>query len=186
MRKIETAEEKERKERKRQIVLSSILIFILIASIAGYATFSNTGDDETDKRSYNGLDFTYNNGFWETTIGSKSLAFYNLPYDLNDINISINKSITDYANSPVYLVGAYPSTIAYNLNGIVLRMQNACLENETCEGTDLPIKDCSDNLIIFLEGDDSQIYQQENCIFLEGDLQKTSDRLIYKLLGISI
>lgn len=184
MRKIETVEEKERKEKKRQMILGIILILVLTMSIAGYATFSKT-DDEIERRSYNGLDFTYDNGFWKTAVSEKNLAFYNLPYDLSEINISINKTISDFLDKPLYIVGYYPNTLSYNFGGIVLRMQNACLENKSCINSELPIKNCSgNNILVFSENNESRIYQEEDCIFLGGDLQKTSDKLIYNLLGI--
>lgn len=185
MRKIETLEQKERKEKKKQRVLGGILILVLTMSIAGYAAFSGTDQNSNGKRTYNGLDFVYDNGFWRTSINEKNLVFYNLPYDLNEINISLNASIDDYYNKPLYLVGAYPSMIAYDLNGLVLRMQGACVPGVDCLDENLPVKNCSeDNVLIFIEGNESRIYQNENCVYLEGDLQKTSDKYIYNLLNI--
>jgi len=187
MRKIESVESKEKKDKKRQQVLSVTLIVILTISVAGYAAFSGTGDKKNEERIYNGLSFNYENGFWKTDINEKLLVFSKLPYDLEEVSIEMNISYLDYIDKPLYLVGQYPSTITYNLQGIPLRMQNACINNFTCLDETLPIKNCSnDNMIVFSESNTSKIYQEENCVFLEGNLNDVSDKFIYNLLGIEL
>ena len=187
MRKVESVEKREKKEKKRQQLLSGILIFVLLFSIAGYAAFSGTNKEKDNQRIYNGLSFNLENGFWKTMINEKELVFFSLPYDLGNISIEMDRIFSDYSEKPLYFVGSYPSTIPYNLDGIPIRMQNACIENHSCLDATLPIKNCSeDNLLIFIEGNDSTIYQKENCIYLEGDLMKVSDKFIYNLLGIEL
>ena len=187
MRQIESAEKKEKKEKKKQQILSGILIFVLVFSIAGYATFSGTSKEKDNQRTYNGLSFNLENGFWKTTINEKELVFFNLPYDLENISIKMDKIFSDYNEKPLYFVGNYPSTIPYNLDGIPIRMQNACVDNHSCLDNSLPIKNCSeDNILIFIESNESKIYQEENCIYLEGDLMEVSDKFIYNLLGIEL
>ena len=51
------------------------------------------------------------------------------------------------------------------LGPFVSRIQEACYG--PCE-EDLPEKSCEDNLIVVKESEESKIYQEENCIFIEG------------------
>ncbi len=53
-----------------------------------------------------------------------------------------------------------------------------------CKG-DLPIKDCSQNLIIFETGNETRVYSEGNCVFIVGDVLKGSDAFLYKILGIN-
>lgn len=186
MKKIESAKEREKRERKKQQILSGVIIFVLLLSIAGYATFSNINENKREIRNYNGFELYEDNGLWKTELNGEEFKFYNLPTDLV-FSTEINVTLADIQGEPIYFVGSYPSTIIDNLRVIVLRMQGACIENWICLNENYPIKNCSeDNILIFAESEESKIYQEENCIYLEGNLNEVSDKFIYKLLGIEV
>ena len=73
------------------------------------------------------------------------------------------------------------SGITNNLGRYASRIQEACYGE--CE-RDFPEKDCSENLIVFKEMEERKIYQEEKCIFIEGDLLSV-DAFLYKIMGFS-
>src|SRR3989344_1756426 len=69
--------------------------------------------------------------------------------------------------------------IASTLGIYSQRIQLVCYGS--CE-QDLPEKDCSEEIIVFKDSQENKVYQEENCIFIEGDI-KAVDAFLYKILG---
>ena len=179
----------EKRKKRNQMILGGFLVLIIGLSTFGYSL--NMQNKETvNKAVYNGLEFVEDNGFWKTFLGNLNLVFRYNPKQLE--GFIYDKELADlisYSNEPLYL--NYEDNeagleIYNNLNQIAERMQGACLNEENCEG-DLPIKNCSSNIIIIKEANSSSIKQQENCIFIEGkreDLTKLTDEYLFRLFGI--
>jgi len=182
MRKIISKEDKEKKDKKNQLIIGSILMFILIFGTIGYAFNRDSNNGNNQNIEYNGIEFIKNNGKWYFELNK----VYSTTYNPEEINISFNieKKLNDYKNKPLYLVGGNDEAryeLLSNLNGIYSRYQDACLED--CE-EDFPIKNCSDNIIIFQKGD-NKIYQEDNCVFIQGDEIKSADAFLFKILDIT-
>ena len=97
--------------------------------------------------------------------------------------------LNNYAGKPLYIsskdAGA-TSEIASNLKQIALRMQPACFNESDC-GQDIPSKTCEDNFIIIEEKNQTNIIQEENCVFIQGpqeNLTQISDEFLFNILGI--
>ena len=196
MKKIITQEQKEKKNKRNQIILGGILIFLMVVSTAGFSlinsgSYNNQGS--TEEYEYNGVKFTQNTGYWSFQVnGNNFLTVYN-PGETDGINITNSLSLDNYIGKPLYFdsnSSEAVSEIAQNLNGLVLRAQNACINSEECV-SDYPIKSCSaDNIIVVREpkdGEDERIYQQQNCIFIiaSNDNQiKYGDRLLFEIIGV--
>ncbi|MGC9309157.1 MAG: hypothetical protein ACP5D2_00490 [Candidatus Nanoarchaeia archaeon] len=180
MRKIETAEEKDRKQKKKQTLIGGVMVLLLIMSTAGYAILSGTGNAETNIVEYNGFKFKSSGGYW--ILQSKQLAFQYLPQEVENVSIDGQFNLQQYNNKPLYFVNNNPASqeIIYNLQGVYLRWQEACLN----ECDNLPIKNCSSNLIIFKESEETRVYKDENCVYITGNYIKATDAFIYKLLDI--
>ena len=97
-----------------------------------------------------------------------------------------------YKNKPLYIFSEDSEAeleIYRNLfyqNQIVQRFQEACPEGEKCE-KNIPTKTCDDNFIIIKENEKSEIIQEKNCVFIRGEvgnLTKSSDEFLFKILGI--
>lgn len=189
MRKIETQEEKERKEKRKQTFLAVALTLILIGSTAGYAFFTREREGENLKVKIYGRDFFFQNNYWLTNYASRTLYFHNLPNETKNIE-SDELFNWNYQGQAIYFVNTQPAaqTILINLGEHFSRYQEACFEEDSeipCnEEKNLPLKNCSDFLIIFKESEKTKVKKQENCIFLEGDFEKATDKFIYKLLKI--
>ena len=65
-------------------------------------------------------------------------------------------------------------------------MQGACPENVTC-AEDIPTKTCEERFIIIQESNETNIIQNESCVFITGkkeDLVKITDEFLYKAIGL--
>jgi len=184
MKEIQTAEKRRKKESRNKLIVGLILIALMVFSTVGYALYYRS-DEEQETEKYNGLSFV-KNGFWQTNIYENKFSFSFHPKETENVEVNINKRLSDYANKPLYFVNnnAGLQEIARNLEKFVLRMQMACYES--CE-EELPIKNCTDNLIIFEESVKVEISEKDNCVFIkapDSEIVRVSDAFVYRLLGI--
>jgi len=188
MRSIESKKDQEKKQKKNQIIIGGILIFIMLGSTFGIIVNSFGENSNVEKVNYNGYEFSYENDFWVTEIGDYEFIFKYNPTQVERIDTELHY-LNDYYSSPVYISSEdYVSEVEIyrNMGDIVERFQGACLNETGCE-EDWPIKDCSNNFIIIKITNESQIYQQENCVFIEGseeNLTKLTDEFLFKIMGI--
>ena len=186
MRKIETKEIIEKKQKKKQLILGIILISLLTLSTAGYSIMNNKSQGNSIVQD-NGIKFYQQNGFWIAETADQKFVFQNLPSEVDDISIETNMTLGSYYGSVVYFnqISDGAIEILTNINDFILRYQEACVKNETCEG-DLPTKNCDDNLIIFVDNpEETKVYQEGNCIYISGDQSCGADAFLYKILGIN-
>ncbi|MFA5485341.1 MAG: hypothetical protein WC260_03800 [Candidatus Pacearchaeota archaeon] len=186
MRKIKTKQQLDKEQKKKQIMLSVLLIALLGFSTIGYAFFSST-EDKQQTHNYKNLKFIQQNELWYTQINNDYYIFEYLPNQIADIIINTTMKIQNIENKPLYIVN--PQDISYiltsNLQNHVLRFQEACINLEECN-ENIPLKDCSiDNIIIIKSSSEkTQVIQDQNCIYLEGDISKTSNKFLYSLFNI--
>jgi hypothetical protein len=183
--------EKERKSKERfnQLLVGLVLIFLMILSTLGYALTGNQEESSSsEKVIYNGLEFVNQNEYWTITINDIPFGFKYNPEEIESTKTNLN-DISSYYSQPLYIESddtLSTSEIYVNLNQIVQRMQNACLDEENCEG-DLPVKDCTSNFIIIEEKEMASIVQNQSCVFIRGpkeNLTMMTDQFLFKLLGI--
>ncbi len=188
IRNIESKKEIEKKQRKNRIIIGGILIFIMLGSTFGIIVDSFGSNSEVEKTEYNGYKFVYENGFWTTTIGNYKFIFKYNPTQVEKIDSKL-RDLNSYSAVPVYINSEdYISEVEIyrNLGNIVGRFQGACLEERGCE-ENWPIKDCSSNFIIIRKANESNIYQDENCVFIEGkegNLTQLTDEFLFKIIGV--
>jgi hypothetical protein len=192
MRKIVSKEERAKRDRRNQLIIGGILILVMVGSVLGYAFGREQDSTDTEKIIYNGLEFTKTGNLWDVDTGTYQLSFLYNPEETEKINSALNP-LSRYSNQPLYISSENSEAeveIYRNLfyqNQIVQRVQNACFEGEKCEDETFPIKNCTDNLIIIKESNNTGIKQQNNCVFIEGsgkNLTKLSDSFLFKLTGI--
>ena len=187
MRKIISKKEQERKAKKNQWIVGIILVFIMFFSVVGYA-FVGRDKEENEKVIYNEFEFVEQNGFWHTQIGNFEFVFSYNPNEIIEQKNELNY-VNDYYDKPLYISSEdykASSEIYNNLNRFVLRMQNACTEEQECE-ENLPVKTCEDNFIIIKKSNETRLSQEENCVFIEApeeELPKLTDEFLFQILGI--
>jgi len=179
MRKIGTQHEIEEKRRRNTIVISSALLVILFGSIVGYGFLSNPGSEDSGSEG----DIQNVGDYWIVNVGEQRFYFLSSPEEARIVPYYAQANINDYVGSPLYIASeneGIAHEIASSLGRFAERVQPACYGK--CEGN-LPEKDCSENLIVWKEAEISTIYQEGNCVFIEGDMVAV-DAFLYRILGI--
>ena len=179
---------KEKKDRTAQWVVGILLAFVMLGSIFGIVVDSITSTNtQPEKITYKGQEFLKIDNRYHLSFEDIQFSFINNPNNLTNTEVNITKTISNYIEKPLYLNSKDQASITeiyLNLERFTQRIQLACVDEEDCEGN-LPIKNCEDNLIIIKESQENKIYQEENCIFIEGqELSKLTDQLILKLIGL--
>jgi hypothetical protein len=191
LKKIQTAEEKERKEKRTRTLMAILVTVILGASTAAYALMDT---QSSEKKSYNGFTFTMTQNGWQ----AKKMNFFTkyLPQDVENITIpSFNLS---YFSGNIYLVaiGSQEMSAATELLR-TLQIEKVILsctakDENTAFCSDLPIKSCDDarsgnNVIIFESANETSVAYNNYCLTVKGEsenLVKASDRIIFSLYNI--
>ena len=188
MQPIITQEHKGKKEKRNRIIIGIILVGVMLLSTAGYAFFGGEKSN-VEKLDYKGIKFSLgDDGLWHFLIQEQEFATTNNPKETENISSNINLKINDYSQKVLYFSQDSDNQglqeIARNIERFTTRMWKACLDN--CS-EDLPIKNCSENIIIIRESSESLIKQEENCVYIlfnENDAIRASDAFIFKILGI--
>lgn len=192
MRKLTNPKIKDKKQKRNQLILGIFLVLTITLS-----TFAIVIDSLQSKTSgpikYNGFKFEPSNGYWLTSAGQYQFIFRFNPLETKNFsssfdNLTLNL-VKDYVEKPLYIHSqdSYASQEIYqNLKYFVERYQPACFEEKNCP-QDLPIKDCTNNFIIYKISNTTSITQQQNCVFIEGkqeDLVYLTDEFLFRILGI--
>lgn len=191
MRKIQTAQEIERKKKRNNLILAIIMILLIGVSSLGYAIMSREDKTNIDNTAvYGGLKFEKSNtGYWVTEINAKIFYFNFLPQELENVSIIGNYSFENYYQQPAYIINLNPAVngLMYALQDISLRVQEACIEGQTCLNPDLPVKTCEENLIVFRNANINvtKITKDKNCVFIDGNFFEGTDKLVYRMLNIA-
>ncbi|MFH0808489.1 MAG: hypothetical protein V1888_02635 [archaeon] len=186
MRKIKTMEDIERIRRRNNLIMGVIMIGLMVFASLGYSLMSADGES-TSKISELGFDFVRSDGLWKVAIGEEIFGFQYLPSEVSDVDVNLSIELSEYSGQVLYFANPSEgaSELLNNIERYILRYQEACLdsENESCEG-DLPIKNCSSNLIVFEFGNDTKVYDNESCVYVVGDSVRGVDAFLYEVLDI--
>ena len=189
MKRLKAKSSESKKQRKNQIIIGSILIFVMFGSVFGVIVGSFGADKEnSNKVEYNGLEFIKQSNYWILEIGDFNFIFKYNPNEVQEIETEV-KFLNNYNGKPLYISSensGATSELVSNLNQIALRMQNACLNETNCE-EDRPTKTCEDNFIIIKENNFTNIIQEDNCVFIQGpqeNLTMISDEFLFHILGV--
>src|SRR3989344_5592439 len=105
MRKIITPEEKEKSRKRNSSIIGVFLLFLLIASTAGYALLYN-GDSSNDvqqDQQQTGQGLNFNGQTFYLTSSENSVK---------NINVNITKNFQDYAGRPLYIASDNNAVLA--------------------------------------------------------------------------
>lgn len=175
MRKIGSQKESDAKKKKLTAVIGAFFLAILILGTVGYA-------------------FIYSPSFYSNTpaqnnivdpraveFEGQSFVFANTPEEVSDVSVNVEKSLDDFLGLSFY-VDIKDAAAAQEVMGFLTpyigRAQQAC--QGPCE-QDLPEKTCEDNILIFSNEPEPKVYQEDNCVFIEGGLEG-ADAFIYHLM----
>jgi len=193
IKRIETKKDQIKKEKRLQLILAAILILVLFGSVFGIVVNSFGGSNFPTKIvTYNNYDFSVENGYYTIELGISKFYFSNNPNDVESLEkqVALSREVSSYTNKEVYvLTGDYSSysEIVQNFNQHALRIQQACKLDEECVDKTLPLKTCENNLIIIKEAPENKIYEEKNCVYIEGkkeELLKLTDEFLLHEIGI--
>ena len=189
IRRFETQAEIEAKKKRRIKIMAFALLFLMLASSAGYAVsqidFSGSSEENLDQTEQTNPD-----QFVNQNVG--------YPIDYNGQRVFLKNPQDQVSEIPVFLTDLKPENyggetlyidsdsqellqeISYTLGQFSARVQQACYGD--CE-ENLPEKDCTSNLIVFRSSEtESKVEQRDKCVFIDGNL-KSVDAFLYKLFG---
>ena len=188
VRRIETREDQERKDRRNKIIIGVVLAVVMLLSTLGYSLMSGEKTSSgVEKASYNGLDFYKQGEFWQTTISGNNFYFSYLPNETRKLNLA--RTLTDYNGKTLYFtdMGTGMEEVARNIGNFVTRIQRACLDYENCT-ENIPVKNCSNNILIIKEKETAgnPIVSEDNCVFIfSNDTVKDADAFLYRIFGVN-
>ncbi|MCR4327159.1 MAG: hypothetical protein NUV46_01090 [Nanoarchaeota archaeon] len=192
IKRIQTHKDKTKKDKRNQLILAGVLIVVMFGSVFGIVVNSFGGGVEGSTITYNGFIFLNENGFYSTQVGNYRYYFSNNPKDIGSLqsNVFLEKSLPDYFQESVYISSQdYNSfsEIEGNLYQYALKIEEACKEGDVCYNELLPKKTCLDNMIIIKVAEENRIYEESNCVYIEGkekDLLKMTDKFLFNIIGI--
>ena len=183
------------------MIVGIILVFVMFGSVFGVIVNSFGQDKDKKDVEYNGIEFVEQNGFWFASRGNFNFVFRNNPEQVEEIDSELNY-FNSYEGKPLYVYSEDDEAeveILRNFfyeNQIVQRVQPACLNesadifNKTSEcDADFPVKNCENNFIIIREDNNTEIVQNKNCVFIQGqkeNLTKTTDEFLFNVFGIRV
>ena len=158
MRKIQSPEETAKKKKRNNMIIGLFMLAVLVLGTVGYG-FSGFSDSA------------------QNTEDSQENQEPNLRNSLDSVKtipVTLNKTPNDFIGKTLYI--ASENQEATNEIASTLGIYSQRIEQ------DLPEKDCSEEIIVFKDSPENKVYQEENCIFIEGDI-KAVDAFLYKILG---
>lgn len=181
IRKIQSAEEIEKRNKRRTRILTVLMLVLLLGSTAGYSFFSGTKDSSS---SDSGIQQVGNQ--WVVNSNGDQFAFSSSPDSAKSVKISsLVYDISNYYQKPLY-ISSNSSAVTYEisttLGKFASRVQEACYGNCTL---DLPEKNCTtDLLVVYRESEvDNRVYQEDNCVFINGNITSV-DAFLYKVMKL--
>ncbi|HLC54765.1 MAG TPA: hypothetical protein VJK07_04040 [Candidatus Nanoarchaeia archaeon] len=179
MKAIQTAEQRESSRKRRTQVMGIVLVVLMLGSTIGYAFslfFSSTSPDTAAPQILPPTN-------QPITINHNGLSFQLLSVqdDIAGIPVNITVRISDYVNFPVFIAAEEVSAnqeLTAVIGRYASRIQQACYG--PCAQQDLPEKECDENLIVVNASTSNSIFQQERCIFIQGDIRAV-DAFLYNL-----
>jgi hypothetical protein len=170
MRKIISEAEILRKQKRNNILISIFLLLMLLGGTLGFAISFVDSENAEEIDNFEGIILN----------GQKILLQYSKS-DVENISVQINKKSSDYYGKTVYVDSENvlsKTEIFKIMSNIAGKVSEACYLE--CD-EDLPEKNCDDEMIIFELSEERKVYQEQNCIFIKGDI-KTVDAFLYKLV----
>jgi hypothetical protein len=186
MRRLGSEKEIERKKKRNTLIISIIMLGILVAGTAAYGFISSpTQPDPTTNLPEEG-ELQYLGNRWVVTHLGRQFSFVNSPESetVQEIPVDITISLQDYLSKSIYIDAENPSVlqeVGSALQGYASRIQEGC--HESCPERDVPEKTCDDYLIVWTDATEKKVYQEQNCVFIEGDMEAV-DAFLFEMIGI--
>lgn len=179
MRRLETKEEQEKGQKRRSRMFGMFMLLIMVLSTVGYAFVTFQENRSSTNSADSQLQEQDANSRWILDYQGQKLSLSSSKESVKNISVASFLTINNYIGNPVYIDYGNNSAVLYelslNLGNYADRVIPACYGK--CE-LNLPEKNCTDYLIVYNQSNKNRVYQQENCVFIEGDI-RAADAFIY-------
>lgn len=173
----------------KRILLPLFICFIMITSILGYMSSTNS-----EKVNYGDYKFIKFNNGWSTYVNNQKIILnsnpielenYTIKIDLGDLNSAQKIYLSINPKDNLFLGGLESNIFPYLRPKVII----SCYEdNEEC--INLPLKDCKDankdiKIILVKKDKNSKFYYKDNCLVMQGnkeEVTKMIDGLVLELL----
>lgn len=190
MKALESAEVRELKREKTRKLLAYFMLAILVLSSVGFAFYyaaANGAVQENANQEIQPITESsqiYQIGDrWAVPFSGQVFYLQKSPEQTSNVSVNINKTLSGYIQNQVY-IDIKNIDLLNEVNSVILtytdRVQEACYGK--CE-EDLPEKTCDVNMIVWKDSKEQRVYQDNNCVFIEGDITAV-DAFIYNLLDM--
>ena len=185
IREIQTRSEIERRRTLNKRIASIVMFLLLVTSTLGFAFLSysssnsninNNGantNHKSERAKTDGISFQYR--------GEKFMLISSY-FDIENVSVDSTISLQSYSGEILYVDSGNQGVLQEIVSTVgksASRVQRACYGK--CE-EDLPEKNCTNYLIIWRESNENKVYQNNKCVFIEGDM-KAADAFIYRIFG---
>ena len=189
---------RERKEKRRW----GLMVFIILIMIGtSFSVFFFGFAPASDTANYKGIKFTSNGNFWIARINAKDAAFSYLPAEVEYLMADEGMEKKLKNKFEIDLTYDFNSSFAQTIAlaqhqmGLTLASYNVYLRKGFTSNTtfNFPIITCDTAtdivpVIYIMEGNQSKIRLQGNCVIAEAssqnDVIKLKDRMLYSMLGV--
>jgi hypothetical protein len=193
MRKLISEGKKDAKSSRNKLIIGIILIAVMALGSAGYSFMSNNDDNSSSKINYNGISFIFgNNRLWNFQVGSNVFTTSYSPLEVQNISLTLVKSLSEYSGKKLYLVGGSTGRqeISRNVYNFVTAIQDGCISGyEGLCSENAPMKDCDkDEVIIIQEAENITISSEGKCVIISSpydEEDRAVDAFLYKLFGVN-
>jgi hypothetical protein len=186
MKQLESHEKADRRKKRNGLIIGVMLIFLMFFSSISFAIYYASsgndydyGDDVLDENQEGPI---HNGRYWVYNFPSGPVGFVNQVEDFENVDVTVDLGASVYSEGILYIDSEDEEIyelVAGNLGRFTPRYQKACYG--ACE-YDLPERTCEDNLIVYKESGVEKVYQEDNCIFIEGS-SLAADAFLYDILG---
>jgi flagellar basal body-associated protein FliL len=181
MRRLETQELVVQKKKKNNLIISIIMLLLLVLSTLGFAFGTYSGSSNSDNNVIPAQQNT-ETGRASLVYNGQTFNLLNSLINIESVPVDITIKPSDYTNGTLYIDSEDQQIIqeiASTLGRIAPNIQRACYKE--CE-ENIPEKDCTSTIIVHSSSTENRVYQDNKCIFIEGDL-KAADAFLYKILS---
>ncbi len=192
----------KKKEKRNKLILG---IFVIVVMVGGGLGIANRGDSlGGNSVDYGDFKFAQQQDRWFVKIDGKVVGFYYHPIEIEFIEM--DKTITDtiknaealyITNDPTSPNAEYIAVARFQFNEVFVGFFSTPVVNTFTKNisTEIPVITCEDAteqtpVIMFTEGNQTEIMAEDNCIVLKAQAQtfndhfRLADRLLYSLLGV--
>lgn len=174
---------------KNKSLYGLMIIVVMIGSVFAFSAFYSS--DNSNVLEYNNYKFVNRGNGWETKINDQDVSFLYNPGDVKDIpyfnlNFLENDAYIVVDTESLSEYGYEVSRIRDFLRLKKINTYFGCLNQENCK-EDYPIVECGKENVIILKEGTNRIYNENNCLVIEGessDYIKVVDRFIYGIFSI--